>query len=469
MALTIALSFAASAATVKSNYRVNMLNTGVDPDAKGTLTGTLSRNDNGSNQRLKLALSNLDSNTTYQLIAFLGDDTNYTDVAEFTTDNAGAFNVTYVQKCPTNSGSRARGTALPVPLDPISRIHQLDVVSGGNVVLSGVVGNDFPSDCTAATVILTDPVAGAVEVPLAQVITATFSEPMNPNSITRGTFTLKDGRLTVPGTVTYNNNTATFTPTNPLKTNTTFTATINTRAKDSGGNKLAADHVWTFTTASAAPIVNPTVDAIVPFDTATDIPVNQTLSATFNREMNPSTISPTTFTLIGPGGSPVTGTVTFDEVTRIATFVPAAPLVTIAVYTATLASAVADLDGNPLSNDFSWSFTTSGTTTGQVSVVSEATASFAAVASPISSFGNSIVEGEPAPTAGIALTALTQLNLAEDYDRVQWPDLARPMERFSNVQGFAITRHEPRVLGGNTTRPNSHPRCMEPIVGGQPI
>ena len=44
---------------------------------------------------------------------------------------------------------------------------------------------------------------------------------------------------------------ATFTPSAPLADNTTYTATLTTAITDVAGNALAADHVWTFTTAVA--------------------------------------------------------------------------------------------------------------------------------------------------------------------------------------------------------------------------
>jgi hypothetical protein len=86
-------------------------------------------------------------------------------------------------------------------------------------------------------------------------ITATFSKAMNPNTITTTTFTLTGppNATSVSGQVTYSSSTlvATFTPSASLSTNSQYTATITTGVQDTFGNSLAANKVWTFTTASA--------------------------------------------------------------------------------------------------------------------------------------------------------------------------------------------------------------------------
>src|SRR5437016_3487365 len=93
-----------------------------------------------------------------------------------------------------NASGKISGMPLPNVLDPISHIHQLDVVKDGNVLLTGAIGSDMQSDCTAPTVILTVPANGDTGVAVNQAIAATFNEPMNPLTINRTTFTLKQGR-----------------------------------------------------------------------------------------------------------------------------------------------------------------------------------------------------------------------------------------------------------------------------------
>jgi hypothetical protein len=85
-------------------------------------------------------------------------------------------------------------------------------------------------------------------------VTATFSKAMNPATITTFTFTLTGPSGSVSGAVAYvgATNVATFTPSAALAVSTLYTATITTGVADTFGNHLAANFVWTFTTATCS-------------------------------------------------------------------------------------------------------------------------------------------------------------------------------------------------------------------------
>lgn len=80
---------------------------------------------------------------------------------------------------------------------------------------------------------------------------ARFDAPMDAATLTGATFTLEQGAMPIAGTVTFDvdSNTATFSPTALLGLLLTYTATITTGATDTRSTGLAADYVWTFTTA----------------------------------------------------------------------------------------------------------------------------------------------------------------------------------------------------------------------------
>ena len=100
----------------------------------------------------------------------------------------------------------------------------------------------------APTVTSTDPINGTTGVSLNKTITANFSMVMDPLTINKTTFTVKQGNTPITGTVTYTGSTATFTPTANLLEGKLYTATITTGAKNAAGIPLANDFIWNFTT-----------------------------------------------------------------------------------------------------------------------------------------------------------------------------------------------------------------------------
>jgi Ice-binding-like/Bacterial Ig-like domain len=217
---------------------------------------------------------------------------------------------------------------------------------------------------TPPTVIHTVPVNGATGVPINQALSAAFSVAMNPATIDAATFTVTGpGATAVAGVVTYvpAGSVATFTPAANLAPNTVYTATITTSAENLADAGLAANYVWTFTTAAAGVVVPPTVISTVPLNGATAVPLNQIVSATFSVPMNPATINGKTFTLTGPGATAVTGLVAYAAIGNTLTFTPTANLPASTLFTATITTGAQDLAGVALAANYVWTFTT-GTT-----------------------------------------------------------------------------------------------------------
>src|SRR5439155_400443 len=207
------------------------------------------------------------------------------------------------------------------------------------------------------TVSATVPANLATSVALGSQVAGTFSEPMDASTISTATFTLKQGTTPVAGTVSYSGVTATFTPTANLAPLTTYTARINTGARDLAGNALSTDIIWSFTTGPTPDTTSPTVSAILPADANTGVAINQTITVTFSEAMDPATIGTTSFLLTGPGETAVAGTVVYDVASKTASFTPVGDLAPNAVYTATLTTGATDLAGNALAADLVWSFT----------------------------------------------------------------------------------------------------------------
>jgi hypothetical protein len=187
---------------------------------------------------------------------------------------------------------------------------------------------------------------------------------MNPATINSATFKLTGpGATAVSGLLAYAaiGNTLTFTPTANLAPSTLYTATITTGAQNLAGTALASNFVWTFTTGTGTATIAPELVSTVPANSATNVPLNQAISATFTEAMNPLTITTATFQVTGPGGTAIAGTVSYDAINFIATFTPSALLTASSNYIATITSGATDLTGNPLGTTGApnpWHFTT---------------------------------------------------------------------------------------------------------------
>ncbi len=197
-------------------------------------------------------------------------------------------------------------------------------------------------------------------MPINHEIVVSFNQEMDPATLDTTTFTVTGPGLTpVAGSVSYDatNNIAIFTPTSLLAVSTTFTGTISTGAKSSGGVPLASDFVWTFTTSASSDTTAPTVISTNPADLAPSVATNQKVIATFSEAMDSTTITGTTFTVTGPGLTPVSGTVTYSMIGATATFTPSSALTASTLYTATITTGAQDLGGNALAAAFVFTFT----------------------------------------------------------------------------------------------------------------
>jgi hypothetical protein len=191
-------------------------------------------------------------------------------------------------------------------------------------------------------------------------VSATFSEPIDPATLTAATFLVRttNGNTPVTGTVTYTAATrvAEFTPGAALASSTGYTATITTAVKDVAGNQLAADFNLSFTTRDEIP---PTVSSVSPANGATNVSTSVTVVATFSEAMDATTINGSTVTLKQTSsGAAVSGTVTYNSGARTVSFTPSAALSNTTSYTLTISAAAKDTAGNAMAAAFSSGFTT---------------------------------------------------------------------------------------------------------------
>src|SRR5450759_1903617 len=219
-------------------------------------------------------------------------------------------------------------------------------VAGNALAASSVL--TFTTDA-APTVTSTDPANSATGVILNKAVTATFSEPMDPLTLTATTFTIKQGTTLFAGTVSCSGSTATFIHPTAFTASTVYTATITTGAKNVLGTPLASDKVWNFTTGTTLGTAEGTPD---PINTGTNVPINAVVGLTFSVPMDPATII--AGLTLWDGNTAIPGTVTYSGTT--ATFTPTNPLVAGHTYTIKLIGAK-DLTGNLFTTP-GWTFTT---------------------------------------------------------------------------------------------------------------
>ena len=146
LAVSVMLSSPVAAAPPSANSSVRMITatdlmpTGVDGNARGKINVNMTRQGSAINQEVKISVVNLDPNTVYGMIGYLGDDTNATGVAEFITDRKGAFNVTYVRKSQGKPSPRTQ--PLPAAIDLMCNVRELSIINRDlGIVLRGILTN----------------------------------------------------------------------------------------------------------------------------------------------------------------------------------------------------------------------------------------------------------------------------------------------------------------------------------------
>lgn len=146
---------------------------------------------------------------------------------------------------------------------------------------------------------------------------------------------------------------------------TRYTATISDTRSQNTGAQLAEPFSWQFTTGNTADQTHPSVTATLPATErpgpAQNVPSNRAISATFSEALAPSSVTAASFRLTCEAPcTPPGGSLAYVGGTRTIVFTPSAALADNTTYTATLTTALADLTGNGLADDYQWMFTTSG-------------------------------------------------------------------------------------------------------------
>jgi hypothetical protein len=170
---------------------------------------------------------------------------------------------------------------------------------------------------------------------------------MDPTTINTTTFVV----IGMTGTVSYDapNRIAAFKSTSEFATNTLYRYRITTDARDVNGVHLPQTFTSAFLTRSTLDLSPPTVSVVSQGCVSPD----GSIQVVFDEAMESSTINTSTFLVAG-----LTGTVTYDPVTRIASFTPTGGFAANTSYNGTITTGVTDQGGVALASDFHFTFTT---------------------------------------------------------------------------------------------------------------
>ena len=260
------------------------------------------------------------------------------------------------------------------------------------------------TDITPPTVLSTSPASNATGVATTAAITAVFSEALTASSVTGSSVFLQAGATTVPATLSYTAGSANvvLTPSSPLSSSTVYTVTLKggtgaARILDVAGNALAADYVWSFTTADVTP---PTVVSTTPAGNATGVATTAGITAVFSEALTASSVTGSSV-FLQTGATTVPATLSYTAGSTNLTLTPSSPLSANTVYTVTLkggtgAERILDVAGNALAADYVWSFTTAA---------ADLTAPVSVITSPVS--GATLTQNVPYTITGTATDAGT--------------------------------------------------------------
>jgi hypothetical protein len=197
-----------------------------------------------------------------QLLKWL--DTRNSSAFDSITWNGSAlsFNVTGGANGLTGMVPMTSGAArlMVISQSGVSRPFTVQTIKGLQYAFfSALPGNytaTYAVDNAAPAVTSTTPAGGATGVDPASPVKFTFSEPLDPATVTGAAFELRQAAGVVAATVTYESatNSAVLTPASALQPTTVYTATAKAGGvRDFAGNALAADYQFSFTSGTSSP------------------------------------------------------------------------------------------------------------------------------------------------------------------------------------------------------------------------
>lgn len=261
-----------------------------------------------------------------------------------------------------------------VPREPLhpSTQHSIRVDNGedgvtdtaGNSIDTGTMGSfstgDQLFDGVPPSVVSASPADGSVEVPVSTLLWVLANEELSPVSVHEGTVVLKTGGVPVPASISLQDQRRiVVVPDQTLSVSTLYTLELD-GLEDLAGNALGepakapnggVDFSSSFTTSASTSedASRPTVSSQVPVANSSGVPLNQTVTITFDEPIAAPTVTATTARLTASGVSGnIAATLSLNAAGTVLTLDPVALLPSERSVAVRLSAPIADLSGNTM-------------------------------------------------------------------------------------------------------------------------
>jgi len=202
------------------------------------------------------------------------------------------------------------------------------------------------------------PEPGLVDVPTNTSILVSFNKEIDIASIDSEALHVVDefGNVLRGEIAFHEKSIAIFEPEEPMIPHTAYSAIVKKDVRDMEGGALDDDYSWSFMTGSEEDLISPEIVSTLPEHNAACPAESVSITATFNEDINPLSITPETFR-VENGEDIVAGATTYDAGRRSIIFVPYGRLNDNSRYRVAVMN-IRDLAKNPLSAEFVWNFRT---------------------------------------------------------------------------------------------------------------
>ncbi|MBU1704061.1 MAG: Ig-like domain-containing protein, partial [Nanoarchaeota archaeon] len=146
-----------------------------------------------------------------------------------------------------------------------------------------------------------------------------------------------------------------------LDGNHAYTVAVDRTVKDAVGNSMLSPYSWSFATAAHDDTTPPTVTSITPVSGATGVSEDTDITVTFSEGIDDSPLTLASVQLSSAYKGWFSGSISYNSNNNIITRSNDYPIAGGTAYTVLVDKGdIADLSGNDLANDYTWSFTTAG-------------------------------------------------------------------------------------------------------------